>query len=135
MIVVTKIGSILCFDMFEVIFIMLSLMKTESSYVSGHCCLSVLYKIEAIIQYCEINFTNILVKASTSVIILLLWCTIEKLNPKSSWYQRQTIGILPSYSSISLTAEKSHNNQKFCPQIRCLFCTIDHLPYAVSPTN
>ena len=40
--------------------------------------------------------------------------------------------MLPSYSIISLISAQSHNYQKFCPQRRCLFCPISHLPHAVS---
>ena len=75
----TNIGSILFCDMSELIITILSLLKIDYSYAFGHCCLSALYKIEAIIQYYEINFTNILVKASTPAIILLPWCKIEEL--------------------------------------------------------
>ena len=76
--VVNNIGYRLFCDMSGVIFTLLSLVKTNSLYTFGHHCLSILYKIEVIIQYCKINFPNLLVKASPSVIILLLWCTIEK---------------------------------------------------------
>ena len=87
LLVVTNIGSILFCDMSKVIFTMLSLVKTFSSYAFARHCLSILYKIEAIIQYCEIKFLNILVKASTSVIIFLPWWKIENdslINPESN---------------------------------------------------
>ena len=134
-IVLTNISSRIFCDMSEIIFIMLSLMKTDSSYAFGRRCLYVLYKIEAIIQYCEINFHNLLVKMSMSVIILLLWCTIEKRHPKSSLYQRKITGIMLSYSSIYLFTAQSHNHQKFYPQRRCLFFPIYHIPHDTSTTN
>ena len=77
--VVTNHVSRFCCDMFEVIVTMLYLVKTDSSNTFDCRCLSVLYKIEVIIQYCEINFTNLLVKSSTSVIILLLWYKVKKI--------------------------------------------------------
>ena len=45
------------------------------------------------------------------------------------------MGMMPSYLSISLIAAQSHNHQKCCPQRRCLFWPISHIPHAVSPTN
>ena len=133
--VVTNIGSRLCCDISEVIFTNLSLLKINSSYAFSCRCFYVLYKIGAIIHYCEINFSNILVKASIYAIILLFWCTIEKWYPKSSWSQRQIMGILPSYLSNSIIAMKSHNHQKWCPQIRYLLWPMHHLTHAVYPTN
>ena len=78
MIVVTNIGSRICYDMSELIFAVLYLVKINYVYAFGHCCLSEMCKIEVIKQYCAINFLNLLVKASASDIILLIWCTIEK---------------------------------------------------------
>ena len=45
------------------------------------------------------------------------------------------MAILPSLYIISLIGAQSQNYQKCCPQRRCLFWTISHLPHAVSPTN
>ena len=59
-------------------FLMLSFVKIDYLYVFGRLCLSVLYKIEVIMQYCASNFLNLQFKALTSDIILLLWCTVEK---------------------------------------------------------
>ena len=67
MLVVTDIGSRLCCDMSKVIFIMMYLVKTDSLYAFDRHYFSVLYRIEAIMKYCEINFLNLLVKVSMSL--------------------------------------------------------------------
>ena len=69
LLVMTNIGLRLCFYMYEVIFTMSASVNIISSYALGRRFLSVLYKKEYIIQYCKINFTNLLVKKFKSSII------------------------------------------------------------------
>ena len=67
--VMTNIGSRLCCDMYRVIFSMSSSVNIDYLYAFGRCCLSVLYKMEAIIQYYATDFPNLLGKVSASAIM------------------------------------------------------------------
>ena len=74
---------------------MLSTMKIYSLYDFGCCCFSLMYKVEVMIKYCAINYSNLLVKVLTSAVILILWCIIENNSLREIYLDGKSWGYFP----------------------------------------